>query len=242
VSRRRDRARNSGTLSAFADLGGAMGATVAATMRYLPALLSAILVLPLLSLSACGGDDDDDDDGADGSGSEADAAGGSGDAGAPEADAGEGEGDAQAGEDLELEASDFTCIKDGTRVHQFFMSNPLGHLDQAIAVADSPRGGTYPVGTIIQLIPQEAMVKRAAGWNPETSDWEFFLLAIDGDQTTIEARGGAEVRNPVGSCFECHAMAEPQWDLVCEDDHGCEALPIDDLIIQMLQDADTRCP
>jgi hypothetical protein len=26
-----------------------------------------------------------------------------------------------------------------------------------------PAGGVYPVGTIIQLVPQEAMVKRAAG-------------------------------------------------------------------------------
>lgn len=204
-------------------------------MRYLPALVLAILVLPL---SACGGDDDDAGD----SGSQADAdTGGSADAGGSEPDAGGG-ADAQAAEDLELEASDFTCIKDGTKVGQFFMTNPLGHLDEAIAVAESKTGGTYPVGTIIQLIPQEAMVKRAEGWKPETSDWEFFLLSVAGDQTTIDARGGSEVENVVGSCFDCHSMAEPQWDLVCEDTHGCEALPIDDVFIQMLQDGDTRCP
>jgi hypothetical protein len=209
-------------------------------MRYLPALLTLPL---LLSLPACGGDDDDGG----GSGSQADAggggtadAGGSGSDASAGSDAGTG-ADASAGEDLELQASDFKCIKDGTKVHQFYMTNPLGHLDDAVAVADSKTGGAYPVGTVIQLLPQEAMVKRAAGWNPDTSDWEFFLLSVTGTETTIDQRGGREVSNAFDTCFNCHSQAEPQWDLVCEKTHGCDPLPIGDDIILQLQNADTRC-
>jgi hypothetical protein len=44
------------------------------------------------------------------------------------------------------------------------------------AAARAENGGVYPVGTVIQLIPFEAMVKRHEGWNPATGDWELFML------------------------------------------------------------------
>ena len=110
-------------------------------------------------------------------------------------------------------------------------------------MANSPTGGIYPPGTVIQLIPTEAMVKREQGWAPETNDWEFFALEVDADGTSIAARGTTEVVNAFnGNCFDCHAKAAPQWDLVCEDSHGCDPLPIGDDIIESLQDADPRCP
>lgn len=150
---------------------------------------------------------------------------------------------AGAAEDLDMQASDFTCIKDGTKVHKFFLQNPLGHLDDAVAVASSTSGGTYPVGTVIQLIPNEAMVKRGAGWSASTSDWEFFALATSASGTTINARGKEEVMNAFGgNCFDCHSKAEPQWDLVCETMHGCEPLGVSDDVIAGLQDMDPRCP
>lgn len=147
-----------------------------------------------------------------------------------------------AGEDLDMQADDFGCIRDGEHVRMFYVRNLLGHLDEALAVANSPTGGTYPVGTVIQLVPQEAMVKRGEGWNPTTNDWEFFFLSVSGDTTTIEARGVEDVENAFGgNCFACHSQAEPQWDLVCEDTHGCEPLQISDSIITNLQDNDARC-
>ncbi len=199
--------------------------------------LSSILVASLLSpLTACGGDDDADDGGGAADAAPADAGGGT------EADAAPAGEDAAAGEDLEMQASDFACILEGSKVRQFFVVNPLGHLDEALEVASSKTGGTYPVGTILQLIPQEAMVKRRAGWNPATSDWEFFSLSVVATETTIEARGGEDVVNGFGgNCFECHSKAEPQWDLVCEDAHGCDPLSIGDDVIESLQNADTRC-
>src|SRR5689334_13406953 len=83
-------------------------------------------------------------------------------------------GTTAAPEDIVLQASDFVSLKDMTAVRGFFVANRLGHLDEALAVANDPSGGTYPVGTVIQLVPQEAMVKRAPGFDAASDDWEFF--------------------------------------------------------------------
>ena len=81
-------------------------------------------------------------------------------------------------EDFVAQAGDFRNLHTMTKVRDFYIDNRLGHLDQALAVANSPTGGVYPVGTIIQLVPQEAMVKREKGFNPATRDWEFFFLSV----------------------------------------------------------------
>jgi hypothetical protein len=86
------------------------------------------------------------------------------------------------------------------------------------------------------------MVKRRSGFSPETGDWEFFSLGVSASGTEILDRGTTEVVNQFnGNCFECHAQAEPQWDFVCEQDHGCVPLPIDESTIEMLQQNDPRC-
>lgn len=163
-------------------------------------------------------------------------------------DDGEGDGGAGAGattteqvEDLVMDAGDFVPLRDMTPVRGFFVANPLGHLDEAVAVANDPEGGVYPVGTIIQLVPQEAMVKRAPGFDADSNDWEFFSLDVTPEGTEILTRGGAEVVNRFGgSCADCHSVAEPQFDFVCEDTHGCEPLPIGDDVIRSVQETDPR--
>src|ERR671918_719140 len=71
-----------------------------------------------------------------------------------------------------------------------------GDDDDTVAVAeDTEGGGPFPVGTIIQLVPQEAMVKRAPGFDPDSNDWEFFALDVSPEGTKIVTRGGAEVVN-----------------------------------------------
>jgi hypothetical protein len=109
-------------------------------------------------------------------------------------------------------------------------------------VAESDEGGTYPVGTIIQLIPNEAMVKHVPGYDPDTNDWEFFILQPTAQGTTILSRGGAEVVNTLSglSCAGCHGAAESQFDFVCQHTHGCAPLPIGDDIIKGIQEADPR--
>jgi hypothetical protein len=42
------------------------------------------------------------------------------------------------------------------------------------------------------------------------------------------------------SCAGCHSAAEPQFDFVCEDDHGCAPLPVGDDVITAIQNADPR--
>jgi hypothetical protein len=147
-----------------------------------------------------------------------------------------------APEDFEMQPDDFVNIHDMTPVRGFFVDNKLGHLDEALEIAnDTEGGGAYPVGTVIQLIPQEAMVKRAPGFDPDSNDWEFFALEVTAEGTEITTRGGADVINQFGgSCADCHNLAEPEFDFVCEKDHGCEPLPIGDDVIKSVQEGDPR--
>lgn len=144
-------------------------------------------------------------------------------------------------QDAKLTAADFKNINTMTRVGDHFVGNVDGHLAQALAVAHSVKGGTYPVGTILQLLPQEAMVKRARGFSPATKDWEFFSLDISVSGTKILSRGGAQVVNRFGgSCASCHQAAQPQFDFVCGTTHGCAPLPIGPAVIAALQNSDPR--
>ena len=142
-----------------------------------------------------------------------------------------------------MKASDFECILRWQKVRAFRITNKLGHMQEALAVANSATGGKYPVGTIIQLIPNEASVKRAVGWSPVTDDWEFFSLSTSSSGTTINKRGTTDVVNAFnGNCFNCHSKAAPQWDLLCETGHGCDPLPLSDSTLQSIQNSDPRCP
>jgi hypothetical protein len=86
------------------------------------------------------------------------------------------------------------------------------------------------------------MVKRDKGFNPATRDWEFFELDISKNGTHIRKRGFADVVNRFGgNCFACHIVARPQWDLVCESDHGCAPIPVTRAMIGALQRTDPRC-
>lgn len=144
-------------------------------------------------------------------------------------------------EDFVAQATDFRNLHTMTKVRGFFIDNRLGHLDEALAVANSPDGGEYPVGTIIQLVPQEAMVKRHKGFSPPTRDWEFFFLSVSPAGTEIQNRGTDQVVNRFGgNCASCHQGAEARFDGVCEKNHGCAPLPIGDDIFRAIQESDPR--
>jgi hypothetical protein len=182
----------------------------------------ALMAIPIV-IAAAVGCSSGDDDGDDASGTT-------------------GTTDTTAVEDVVVDATDFKPLAEMTRVRGFFVDNVAGDLDGTLAVADDPEGGTYPVGTVIQLIPQEAMVKRAPGFDPGSNDWEFFTLDVTAAGTKIVTRGGSEVINRFSgtSCAGCHSAAEPQFDFVCEDDHGCAPLPVGDDVITAIQNADPR--
>ena len=136
----------------------------------------------------------------------------------------------------------FRCLNDMTPVRHFYVDNLLGNIAETVAVANSANGGAYPEGAVVQLVPAEAMVKREAGFNPATNDWEFFELNVSSEGTTIGKRGFAEVVNRFGgNCFACHVQAEPQWDLICDNNHGCEPIPLSRGMISAIQKTDPRC-
>jgi hypothetical protein len=144
-------------------------------------------------------------------------------------------------QDFVAQADDFRNLHTMTHVRGFYLDNRLGHLDEALAVANSPHGGTYPVGTIIQLVPQEAMVKREKGFSPATRDWEFFFLSVSPAGTTIEKRGTADVVNRFGgNCASCHQAASARFDGVCEQTHGCAPLPVGPDVFHAIQESDPR--
>ncbi len=143
---------------------------------------------------------------------------------------------------IEVTEASFDCILDGTKVRSFYVKNLIGDLDGSLAVATGDVAPPYPPGTLLQLVPLEAMVKREVGFSPETADWEFFFLQNTGEGTTIVERGKDEAENAFGgNCFACHALAADN-DFVCETDNGCDPLPIDRDVIEALQVGDPRCP
>ena len=161
----------------------------------------------------------------------------------PDAPAGSGTPDAASSvEDLDMKASDFECVLRWTQINgSYRITNKLGH--DAAAVANNPAGGDFPVGTIIQIVPTEAMVKRRAGFSATTHDWEFFALSVSKSGTTIDKRGTTDVVNAFnGNCLACHSKAMPQFDLVCGTTHGCDALPLSTQQLVGIQNGDPRCP
>src|SRR5262245_24217038 len=78
--------------------------------------------------------------------------------------------DAKADGELAIDAKSFRCVTKMTPVRHFYVDNLLGHLDETVAAASSPTGAVYPPGSLIQLVPGEAMVKREKGFNPATKD------------------------------------------------------------------------
>ena len=141
-----------------------------------------------------------------------------------------------------MTAASFGCIRDLTQVDRFFVGNLDGNLEETVAVASSEDGGVFPVGSVVQLVPGEAMVKRANGFNADTKDWEFFEFDVSSEGTSIRNRGHVDVVNRFdGNCLECHAKAAEQFDMICSTDHGCDPIPINDAMIRALQKTDPRC-
>ena len=146
-------------------------------------------------------------------------------------------------EDFVASASDFECLQHWSRVRNIRLTNKLGHLDEALALAENPEEGKeYPVGTIIKLFPGEAMVKRGPDFDPDNHSWEYFELNVSAQGTEIRKRGRDEIVNMFGGqCFGCHEAAR-DFDFICEETHGCVKLPVSGDQIARLQDSDPRCP
>src|SRR5262245_16739458 len=78
--------------------------------------------------------------------------------------------DGTVSSDVQVDAQSFRCITKMTPVRHFYVDNLRGDLDATLAAANSPTGGVYPPGSVVQLVPGEAMVKRDKGFNSATRD------------------------------------------------------------------------
>ncbi len=144
---------------------------------------------------------------------------------------------------LTITDASFGCIRDLKAVRGYYVGNLLGNTEATLAVAMKGEGGDYPVGSVVQLVPGEAMVKHAPGFSAATRDWEFFELDTPATGTRIRVRGTTEAVNQFGgNCLSCHAQAEAKWDMICEQGHGCAPIPVTPVMARAIQNTDPRCP
>lgn len=149
---------------------------------------------------------------------------------------------------VEVDDDSFKCLTEMTPVRGFFVDNILGDLEATVKAAESEKDIVYPVGSVVQLVPSEVMIKREAGFNAVTKDWEFFELQVTEAGSKIHVRGAFEVVNKFGgNCFACHIKAKPEFDLICEQSHGCDPIllpngtELSQAMIKGIQKTDPRC-
>ena len=141
-----------------------------------------------------------------------------------------------------VDDNSFKCMTEMTKVRHFFVDNLLGNVAGTVAVANAGTGD-YPEGSVVQIMPNEVMIKQQKGFSPATRDWEFFWIDLDKNGAKIFTRGFAEVNNRLGlNCFACHVKARPEHDFICETDHGCDPIPVTKAMFGALQRTDPRCP
>ena len=144
-------------------------------------------------------------------------------------------------------AEDFQCILNGVKAEGknfYIFHRNKRKLARAVKMTNTgkiPKVG-YPVGTILQLFPFEAMIKRRRGFNRDGHGWEFVRLSISNDGVTqVLATGKGEVENRFGSCQGCHTQLAPDHDLVCEFTVGTSGLGLTDAQVAAIQATDPRC-
>ena len=146
-------------------------------------------------------------------------------------------------EDIAVSEQTFDCILEWPKVRNTRIkhSDPEKLKEATRIFGDSMPDREYPVGTILQLVPFEAMVKHPREKFPNTNGWEFFSLDVSEAGTKIKDRGDNVVNLSLGvPCLSCHQPAA-RFDFVCEKGHGCAPIPFDDQKIAELQGADPRC-
>ncbi len=146
-------------------------------------------------------------------------------------------------QEIAVSEETFGCILDWPKVRntRFKHADPEKLKEAMRIFRDSVPDKNYPVGTILQLIPFEAMVKHPREKFPNTNGWEFFFLDVSKEGTKIADRGEQVVNRSQGvTCLSCHQPAA-RFDFVCEKGHGCAPIPFDDQKIADIQQADLRC-
>ena len=134
-----------------------------------------------------------------------------------------------------------SCIATGTKVgHTWIQHADAAKLKEAVRIYETKaENADYPEGTVVRLIPQEAMIKHSKAAFPTTNGWEYFALAVTPQGTTVRGRGD-EASNRLGTCKSCHSGATKS-DAICGGGPGCTAVPLTEEQIATLQKNDPRC-
>jgi hypothetical protein len=143
--------------------------------------------------------------------------------------------------EVEITDKSFGCMHDGgTKVKKPYIrhSDPA-KLKEAVRIFETNSNDEYPVGTVLQLVPFEAMVKQDKAKFPNSNGWEFFLLDVSATGTKIAQRGDTAA-NQLGNCLNCH-KGGVKFDYVCSKEHGCPPIPVTDEMILGMQGKDPRC-
>lgn len=151
--------------------------------------------------------------------------------------------DSVSAQDVTVSEQTFGCILDWPKVRntRFKQADPEKLKEAMRIFRGSVPDQEYPVGTILQLVPFEAMVKHPREKFPNTNGWEFFFLDVSKEGTKIADRGDKVVNRSQGvTCLSCHQPAA-KFDFVCEKGHGCAPIPFDDQKIAEIQKSDLRC-
>src|SRR5207247_10235497 len=82
----------------------------------------------------------------------------------------------QAQGDITVTDKSFGCIRDGTKVRNTYIRNadPQRLAEAVRILRDRVANTEYPVGTFLQLVPREAMVKHPKAPCPATNGAEAF--------------------------------------------------------------------
>jgi NAD(P)-dependent dehydrogenase (short-subunit alcohol dehydrogenase family) len=123
--------------------------------------------------------------------------------------------------DFAAEASDFDCILDWNEVRHFRITNKVGLLDEALAVANDPQPGRGVSGRD----DHPALSGRGDGqarpdFDPSNHNWEYFELRASEAGTEIHVRGRDDVIKHVRRAvlrlpqcragFRLHLRGEPR--------------------------------
>lgn len=143
--------------------------------------------------------------------------------------------------EAEITEKSFSCMHDGgTKVKNTYIrhSDPA-KLKEAVRIFETGAAEEYPVGTTLQLVPFEVMVKHEKAKFPNSNGWEFFLLEVSATGSKILQRGDSAA-NQLGNCLTCH-KGSAKFDYVCSKDHGCPPIPVTNEMIVGMQGKDARC-
>src|SRR5947208_8522474 len=113
-------------------------------------------------------------------------------------------------QDVTVSENSFTCIRDGHKIRNTYIRNANPEkLKEAVRIfKNSVPDKEYPVGTILQLVPFEAMVKHPREKFPQSNGWEFFALEVSEAGTKIRDRGDNVINLSLGAtCLSFDQLA-----------------------------------